>query len=129
MAETRPGHSPAGPALHITVTHPSPNEWDAEPPDPQAGAVVQNEGQVIFQGVPQTGCRVYTEPPDAFVDEVHGYEQVTQSNHSFKLASAANNKIITYYICNPGEDCRQNPAKTGPYTIQTGSQTEGGQGS
>lgn len=115
----------AGPTLKINITHPSEHDWNAVPGSPEAGAVVQNEGQVIFHGVPESGCRVYTHPADAFVNEVSGYEDVSPKHNSFKLTSAANNRIITYYVCSPGVDCRVNPSHTGPYAIQSGSQSSG----
>lgn len=115
----------SGPSLQIAITYAN-GKWDSNPPRPP-NAKVNNHGQVTFHCAPANGCRVYTEPANAFVGEVGGYLQLVQGNNSFALASGTDDSNIDYCVCDPNSSCK--PTKlpdTGPYTIQVGNPPEEG---
>lgn len=124
----QPGRAPtARPSLHIAITNPSTNVWSAEPPDGPAGATVDNQGQVTFHCAPQGGCRVYTSPTGAFVNEANGYEQLVHGNNTYTLAPGVDDSDISYCVCGPSETCSPiGPKLTGGYSIQVGNPTEPG---
>jgi len=79
----QPGKAPtAGRTLQIAITYkPSTSEWKANPPEPPAAAV-DNQGQVTFHCSQSGGCRVYTSPADAFVNEANGCLQLSHGNNN-----------------------------------------------
>ena len=125
----QPGRAPsAGPSLQITITYnPSNGEWDCHPPDSANGANVDNGGQVTFNCSQSGGCRVYTSPAVAFVNETNGYEQLSQGNNPFTVAPGVNNSDIVYCVCGPTSTCTPtSPMATGGYSIQVGTPPEPG---
>ena len=123
----QPGKAPtAGPTLQIAITYkPSTDEWIANPPRPPEAAV-DNQGQVTFHCSQQGGCRVYTSPADAFVNETNGYEQLNQGNNTFTLAAGVDDAFIDYCVCGPTQSCTPtSPKATGGYAIQSGNPPEG----
>ncbi|MGB8523119.1 MAG: hypothetical protein WCD43_09145 [Candidatus Acidiferrales bacterium] len=124
----QPGKAPtAGPSLQVAITYnPSKDEWKADPPNGPAGATVNNQGQVTFHGVPSGGCRVYTSPAGTFVNETNGYEQLSQGNNVYTLASGVDDSNISYCVCGPTETCTAaSPRATGGYSIKVGNPGEG----
>ena len=125
----QPGKAPtAGPSLQVAITYnPSKDEWKADPPNGPAGATVNNQGQITFHGVPSGGCRVYTSPTDAFVNETNGYEQLNPGNNAYTLTDSVDDTDVLYCVCGPNEKCSPtNPRLTGGYSIQVGNPPEGG---
>jgi hypothetical protein len=118
----------AASTLKVTLTYnPAKDEWKANPPNPSNGAKVDNQGQVTFHCVQSGGCRVYTSPGDAFVNETNGYEQLGQGDNTYTLTSGVDDSAISYCICGPAESCMPtSPRETGGYSIQAGNPTEGG---
>ena len=116
-----PGKAPATAAtLRITITYSSGN-WDSRPPDPSNGAKVDNNGTVTFHCSQQGGCRVYTSPANAFVNEVNGYEQLNQGDNTYTLA--VDDVNVEYCVCGPSDSCSptQRLTLTGGYSIQVGN--------
>jgi hypothetical protein len=123
MAQT--GRAMIGPSLQIAITFAN-GKWDTNPPRPPQAAV-DNGGQVTFHCAPANGCRVYTNPPDAFVGEVAGFLQLVHGNNNFTVTGGADDTDMNYCVCDPNSSC--NPTKlpdTGPYTIQVGNPPEEG---
>ena len=119
MAEPRRAPT-GGPTLQIAITYSNGN-WDCVPPQPPQAAV-GNGDQVTFHCSPKDGCRVYTDPPDAFVNEANGYEQLSQGNNTFTCAPGVNDKYISYCACDPNSSCTPSRTKaTGGYSIQVGN--------
>lgn len=113
----------AGPSLNVTLTYnPAKDEWKANPADPAGGAKVDNQGLVKFHCVQSGGCRVYTDPGDAFVNETNGYEQLVQGDNTYQLTSGVDDSDISYCVCDPAESCTPtSPRETGGYSIQAGN--------
>ena len=127
MAEPRRAPVAAS-SLKVTITYnAAKDEWKANPPDPNGGAKVDNQGQVTFHCVQSGGCRVYTSPSDAFVDEANGYEQLVQGDNTYTLTSGVDDSDIDYCVSGPADSCTPtSPRETGGYSIQAGNPTEGG---
>jgi hypothetical protein len=126
----QPGRAPtAGPTLEITITYnPRTSEWHCHPPNPANGAIVDNGGQVTFNCSQPGGCRVYTSPVLAFLNETNGYEQVSQTNKTFTVAPGVNDSDIVYCVCGPTSTCTPTgPKATGGYSIQVGTPPEPGE--
>lgn len=124
----QPGRAPAaGPTLQISITYNSTTGvWRANPPNPPEAAV-DNQGQVTFHCSQQGGCRVYTSPTAAFVNETNGYEQLSQGNNTFTLDAGVDNSVVAYCVCGPTESCSPtSPKATGGYSIQSGNPPERG---
>ena len=118
MAEAQRARTAAAP-LQITITYSNGN-WKCNPPNPKAGAHIHNGGQVNFHCSQQGGCRVYTDPPDAFANEVNGYEQLNQGDNTYTCAVP--DVYINYCVSDPKWSCTPSKTKeTGGYSIQVGT--------
>jgi len=130
MAQPERARAAGGPSLQITITYnPSTDEWKANPPNPNNGAVVDNTGQVAFHCAPQGGCSVCTSPTNAFENEpANGCIPLQQGNNGpFTLAQGVNDSDVLYCVCGPSETCDPNKSiETGGYSIQVGDPPEGG---
>jgi hypothetical protein len=122
----QPGKAPNTAAtLQVAITYnPSTEVWTANPPNPPSAAV-DNQGQVTFHCAPQGGCRVYTSPTDAFVNEANGFEQLAQGNNTYVLASGVDDSSVSYCVCGPSDSCTAtSPRDTGGYSIKVGNPPE-----
>jgi hypothetical protein len=124
MAEPRRAPNAAA-TLQVSITYnPSTDVWTANPPNPPAAAI-DNGGQVTFHCSPQGGCRVYTSPDDAFVNETNGYEQLVHGNNTYTFADGVDDTEVTYCVCGPTDSCTAtSPRDTGGYSIKVGNPPE-----